>query len=182
MVQRMSGAFLSATQSRRRRNATSERDAKRRRPVTYRRSSDTAYRMRVSDASPRGETWAAYLRRMTKRPGWSVARLARESGIHRATIFKWIAGDIGVTVDSVRRVAQALQDEPDNALRAAGNAGAPTAPAEDEDDGMAIIDQAPVDDDLKDMMRRQLLERRERERLQRIADFQTMIDLARRDS
>jgi transcriptional regulator with XRE-family HTH domain len=180
MVQRMSGAYLSATQGLRRRSATGDRDAKRRRPMTYRRSSDTAYRLRVSDASPRGENWAAYLRRMTKRPGWSVARLSRESGIHRATIFKWLAGDTGVTVDSVRRVALALQDEPGIALRAAGNAGIPVAAVEDEE--MAIIDRAPVDDDLKDIMRGQLLERRERERLQRIADFQTMIDLAKRDS
>lgn len=125
-----------------------------------------------------GENWASYLRRMTRRPGWSVAQLARESGIHRATIFKWISGEPGVTVDSVRRIALALGDDPDTAFRAAGNTGAPAA-AEDEE--LALIDRAPVDDDLKAVMRQKLLERRERERQQRIADLQTMIDLAKRD-
>lgn len=67
------------------------------------------------------ESWADYLRRMTDRPGWSVARLARESGIHRATIFKWMAGKGGANVASVRSIAEALGDQPANALRAAGN-------------------------------------------------------------
>lgn len=125
-----------------------------------------------------GENWASYLRRMTKQPGWSVARLARESGIHRATIFKWISGEPGATVDSVRRIAQALGDDPENAFRAARGAGAPVAV---DDEELALIDRAPVDDALKAVMRQKLLERRERERQQRIADFQTMIDLAKRE-
>jgi len=124
-----------------------------------------------------GENWATYLRRMTKRPGWSVARLARESGIHRATIFKWIGGEPGATVDSVRRIALALGDDPDNAFRAAGNAGA--APSV-EDQELALIDRAPVDDNLKAVMRQKLLERRERERQERLAYVQDMIDLAKR--
>jgi transcriptional regulator with XRE-family HTH domain len=82
----------------------------------------TAYRMPMGDGDGL-ETWADYLRRMTNRPGWSVARLARESGIHRATIFKWLAGKGGVNVASVRAVAAALGDDPANALRAAGNVG-----------------------------------------------------------
>jgi transcriptional regulator with XRE-family HTH domain len=132
----------------------------------------------MSDASTPGETWASYLRRMTKRPGWSVAKLGRESGIHRATIFGWIKGDGGVTIDSVRRIALALGDNPDNALLAAGSTG---LPASVEDEELALIDRAPVDGDLKAVMRERLLERRERERQQRLADFQTMIDLAKRD-
>lgn len=80
----------------------------------------TPYRLPMSDASAAAaETWADYLRRMTQRPGWSVARLARESGIHRGTIFKYLAGESGVTVDTVRRIAKALGDDPENALRAA---------------------------------------------------------------
>lgn len=174
----MSGAYISVTQAKRRRQATHGSDAKRRRPSLYRCSSDTAYRTHMSDASPSGEDWPAYLRRMTKRPGWSVAKLSRDSGIHRGTIFGWIKGDGGVTVDSVQRVAQALGDDPSNALRAAGNVGSPAAV---EDEEMAVIDRAPVDDALKEKMRRKVFERRERERLARLADLQDMIDLARRN-
>lgn len=178
MVQRMSGGHLSATQALRRRKAALQSDAKRRRPRTYRCSSDTAYRMRVSDASTPGEDWPAYLRRMTKRPGWSVARLSRESGVHRGTIFKWIAGESGVTVDSVRRVALAFGDDLENAFRAAGNVDVPAA---GEDEELTLIERAPVDDDLKAVMRQKLYERRERERLQRLVDLQYEIDLAKRD-
>ena len=80
----------------------------------------TPYRVRMSDGERR-ESWAEYLRRMTERPGWSVARLARESGIHRATLFRWMSGKGGANVTSVRAIARALGDEPSNALRAAGN-------------------------------------------------------------
>lgn len=130
----------------------------------------------MSDASNPGEDWAGYLRRMTKRPGWSVARLAREAQVNRATIFRWLKGDGGVNVDSVRRVAQALGDDPDNALRAAGNSGQVVTPAQDEE--VALIMAAPVDDELRQRMLAKLYERRERDREQRIADFQAMIDLA----
>lgn len=75
--------------------------------------------MPMGDASRPVETWSSYLRRMTDRPGWSVARLARESGINRATIFKWISGARGVTVANVAAIARALDDDPTTALRAA---------------------------------------------------------------
>ncbi|MGC5033034.1 helix-turn-helix domain-containing protein [Micromonospora sp. DT229] len=67
------------------------------------------------------EDWASYLRRMTKRPGWSVARLAREAGINKSTIFGWMKGD-GVTVASVKAIAKALGDDEAHALAAAGGA------------------------------------------------------------
>jgi transcriptional regulator with XRE-family HTH domain len=134
----------------------------------------------MSDAPTPGDNWASYLRRMTKRPGWSVARLARDSKIHRATIFKWIAGEPGVTIDSVRRIALALGDEPENALRAAGNIPGDAAPAP-QDEEVALIMRAPVDDDLREIMLRKLYELRERDRQRRIEDLQTMIEIARRD-
>ncbi|MEW2383342.1 hypothetical protein AB0873_14805 [Micromonospora sp. NPDC047707] len=58
---------------------------------------------------------------MTSRPGWSVARLARESKIHRGTIFGWMKGE-GVTVASVKAIAKALGDDEAHALAAAGGA------------------------------------------------------------
>jgi transcriptional regulator with XRE-family HTH domain len=58
---------------------------------------------------------------MTRRPDWSVAKLARESGIARQTIFEWMRdGGESVTVGSVRRIAEALGDDVSNALLAAG--------------------------------------------------------------
>lgn len=128
----------------------------------------------MSDASDVGENWAAYLRRMTKRPGWSVAKLARESGIHRGTIFKWIGGELGVTVDSVLRVASALGDDANTALRAAANIGVGAGDLVDEE--VAVIMRAPVDDELKQRMLQRLRERRERDRQRRLEDFQEMLD------
>lgn len=107
--------------------------------------------------------------------------MARDSGLHRSTIFRWRNGDGGsVTVDSARRIAQALGDEPDEALRAAGDLVADRG-LDGQDEEMALIDRAPVDDNLKAIMRQRLTERRERERQQRIADFQAMIDVAKRE-
>jgi plasmid maintenance system antidote protein VapI len=128
----------------------------------------------MSDASAPGENWSAYLRRMTKRPDWSVAKLARESGINRATIFKWIGGEEGLTVDSVLRVATALGDDPNTALRAAANIGA--GPDELVDAEVDVIMRAPVDDELKQKMLQRLRDRRERDRQRRLEDFQEMLD------
>lgn len=105
----------------RRRRRLAESVAKEQRPPNYRCRWSRAYGAPMGDASPPPENWAGYLRRMTSRPGWSVARLARESGINRATIFGWIKGD-GVTVASVKQIAKALGDSEAHALAAAGGA------------------------------------------------------------
>lgn len=82
-------------------------------------------------------TWARYLGAVTRRPGWSVARLARESGVHRSTIFRWLNGEVtGATVGSVLRIAAAAGDEPDEALRAA--ADLLTMPAATDPDAEAV--------------------------------------------
>ncbi len=120
----------------------------------------------MNDGSRQLSGWGAYLRRMTSRPGWSIARLARESGIHRATIFDWIKGDgDSVTIASVKAVAEALGDDLENALRAVANLES-TQPAQDEE--MELILSAPVDDDMKRQMIGQLLELREQDRQQRM--------------
>lgn len=117
--------------------------------------------------------WGAYLKRMTSRPGWSVARLARESGIHRATIFDWIRGTgESVTIASVRAVARALGDELENALRAVASLESSTDPHDEE---MDLIMSAPVSDDLKKRMISQLLEMREQDRQQRLQVFRWMV-------
>jgi transcriptional regulator with XRE-family HTH domain len=134
----------------------------------------------MSDGVGGKTAWARYVKSATERPGWNVAKLARESGVHRSTIHRWINGGGGnVTVDRVRRLASTLGDDPDDALRVAGDLVV-NEPPETGDEEIDRIMRAPVDDALKDVMIKKLQERRERERLQRIADFDTMIDIARR--
>jgi transcriptional regulator with XRE-family HTH domain len=63
------------------------------------------YRLHVTSGDV--DPWTDFLKGVTTRPGWSVARLAEESGIHRATIYRWLKGDIkNVTVESVRMIAK----------------------------------------------------------------------------
>lgn len=88
------------------------------------------YRVHVSDAPEvpaDGQrelgSWSRYLSELTSRPGWSVTRLAQESGLHRSTIYRWRGGDVrNVTIDSVKAVAHAVGDDETDALRAAGDA------------------------------------------------------------
>ena len=103
----------------------------------------------MGDGQSAAEDWPTYLKRMTSRPGWSVARLARESGVHRATIFGWIAGDSGVMVANVIAVARALGDDPANALLAAGAAEPPDP---DEDENVRLIMAAPVSEEVRQRM------------------------------
>lgn len=70
--------------------------------------------------------WAGYIDALTRRPGWTVARLARESHTSRATIFRWKNGEVReVTTAKVRAIAEAVGDDPQAALRAASEALAP---------------------------------------------------------
>lgn len=76
----------------------------------------------MGDASVPATEWGRYLRRMTNRPGWSVAELARQSGVSRQTLFEYIrSGGEPVTIGIVRRIAEALGDDFVTALLAAGN-------------------------------------------------------------
>lgn len=118
MPQRINPDRLAVHRLRRRRVAHASADARKRRSPSYRWTWRNPYRVHVGDGIE-GEGWGGYLRRMTDRPGWSVARLARDSGVHRGTIFKWLAGKSGVNAASVRAIADALGDDPANAMRAA---------------------------------------------------------------
>lgn len=117
--------------------------------------------------------WARYLKRMTSRPGWSVARLARESGIHRATIFDWMKGDgDSVTIGSVRAVAAALDDDLENALLAVASL-VPSPRGRDEE--IELILSAPVSREVQRRMIGQLLELREHDRQRRLRMIEWMV-------
>jgi transcriptional regulator with XRE-family HTH domain len=76
----------------------------------------------MGDALEPTTEWGRYLRRVTKRPGWNVAKLARQAGFARQTIFEWIRdGGESVTVASARRISDATGDDLDTVLLAAGN-------------------------------------------------------------
>jgi AcrR family transcriptional regulator len=129
----------------------------------------------MSDGPEVSEDWSGYLRRMTSRPGWSVARLAREAGVHRGTIFGYISGKKkGVTVATVRSIAQALGDDPANALRAAGQVSG------EVDEEVELILAQPVDEDTKRAMLERLFQLRERDKRNRIEEIRFLAEQAQR--
>jgi transcriptional regulator with XRE-family HTH domain len=131
--------------------------------------------MPMGDGLEAGEDWPGYLRRMTSRPGWSVARLARESGVHRGTIFAYISGKKkGVTVATVRAIATALGDDPTNALRAAGSVTG------EVDEEVELILAQPVDEDTKKAMLERLFQLRERDKQRRIEELTWLAEQAQR--
>ncbi|MDR7278897.1 helix-turn-helix domain-containing protein [Catenuloplanes atrovinosus] len=131
----------------------------------------------MSDGADGKTSWAEYIRNATKRPGWSAARLAREAGVHRSTIFRWINGAGGsVAVDNVRRIAEALGDHPSVAIRAAGNM---LEPEGERDEELELILSAPVDDDMKRRMIQRLDEMRQRDRERRLDDLRYLLDQQR---
>ncbi len=107
------------------------------------------------------ETWGNYLRRMTSRPGWSVARLARESGIHRATIFGWIAEDRprSIKLDSAYAIADALGEDRGKVLRVIGEVTAEHT----SDPELDLIRASKLSAMQKNALIRHVLARRERE-------------------
>jgi len=124
-----------------------------------------------------GDAWSAYLRRMTSRPGWSVARLARESGLHRSSIFNWIRdGAEAITIQSVYMIADALGDERANALKAAGN-----LPAERDAEVDLILASNRTDAQKAALIERLML-RREEERQRRLQDLEFVLEESGPDS
>lgn len=116
--------------------------------------------------------WARYLRAVTDRPSWSVARLARESGLHRSTIFRWLEGDESrsVTLRSVQRVAMATGDELDVVLRAAGSVlEREDADLEDFDLEIEMIEASNLPGSTKEAMIRQARRLRDRQIAERKA-------------
>jgi len=117
------------------------------------------------------DAWSAYLRRMTRRPEWSVARLARESGIARSRIFSWIAeGAESITIRSVYAIADALGEDRADALKAAGN-----LPPERDAEVDLILASNRTDAQKAALIERLML-RREEERQRRLKDLEFVLE------
>lgn len=112
----------------------------------------------MGDSKHPGGTWGAYVEALSRRHGWNTTRLAKESGIARATLYKWRSGNGGVTVDSVLRLTKAVGDEPEAALRAAGG----RLVNESDDPQLAAIYAADISDDEKQELVEYVLEERRR--------------------
>jgi transcriptional regulator with XRE-family HTH domain len=82
----------------------------------------TAYLQRVpASESPRGDAFGALIRESRQRKGWTQDRLVEESGVSRATITRWEAGDARrPDPEQVRAVCAALGVDPRLAAVALG--------------------------------------------------------------
>jgi len=120
--------------------------------------------------------WAVFLADHVSRPGWSVARLHRESGVSKSTIFRWLKGERGLTIHSVRRVAMALDVDPATAMLAAGSVLGPPSP--DDDPEMRSIMESKLPPAKKEAIIAIVRARRARD----LDDTQAMIDLAAGES
>lgn len=122
-------------------------------------------------AQPQRPTaWMRYLQEIQDRPGWSIARVARESNgqISRSAIFRMMSGDTRrVSVNVVRLIAAIVGDDPDEVMKKAGGSivGAPTTDPRLEgldpnDDVVRHILSLDIDEEERGFMldrRRQLL-------------------------
>lgn len=124
-----------------------------------------------------------YLKGIQDRPGWSIARVARESGgrVSRATLFRIMMGETKrVSVDTVRLVAQVAGDDPEAVLAMAAGSLAELSDRDPRLDGLDPNDRVvqtimalDISDERKERMlnrRRQILADRERADLEEI-DF-----------
>jgi len=144
----------------------------------------------ADDTRPASE-WVKYLRRIVDRPGWSVARLSRETAgpdgkprVSKSTLFRHLGGEVTrISAALVKLIAEAAGDEPENALRAAGD----LLSDEDADDDrlhgldpkdpiVKAILTGPFDDEFRDRLLRAEVTRRQ----QRMDEIQMAADLYRR--
>lgn len=108
-----------------------------------------------------------------KRPGWSVSRLSRDSGIARSTLHRWLAGDASLTTHSVRRIAQTLGVDLAEAMLAAGAALGP--PKVDDDPEMRVV----IESDLADAKKAAIIAHIRARRARDLEETKTLIEIAR---
>lgn len=136
---------------------------------------------------PRPTAWMKYLRGIQDRPGWSIARLARESkgAISRSALFEMMNGTTRrISVDVVRLIARIVGDNPDEVLKTVSGSvtGLPEADPRLEgldpnDDVVKNILSLDIDDEERDIM---LNHRRKLVALRREQDLRELEMLVRR--
>lgn len=118
--------------------------------------------------------WGLYLYRLTHRAGWSIARLARESGITRPTISEWInkgGGAAGVKIETIVAIARGAADNPVNAFMAA----AELIEEEPQDREIGLILASDLTDDEKRRQISIIEKKREQDEERRVEDTQEVI-------
>ncbi len=94
------------------------------RPATYPRWSTVDYGSPVP-ATPREASdlseWARYVKTAVDKCGGNVSSLRQRSGVSRSSLYRWMNDDgTRVTIGKARQIAEAIGDDPRNAIRAAG--------------------------------------------------------------
>jgi transcriptional regulator with XRE-family HTH domain len=125
------------------------------------------------DNGDAGGTWGIYLRRLANRPGWNVTKLARASGLDPSTVFEWIRTDSGekVKTSTLLALADAVGESPVDAFRAAAG----IMEGDPDDTEIADVLKSDLDDDGKQEIIEDILDRRERDRERRRRDTAQMI-------
>jgi transcriptional regulator with XRE-family HTH domain len=109
------------------------------------------------------DPWTEYLESLLARPEWNVARLAQASGIHRATIYRWLRGDIkNITVESVRMIAKGGEGSLAAALTAARShtLHEPVDTADEDDYEVRLIRESGLSESAKHNLYAHLARRR----------------------
>lgn len=131
-------------------------------------------------ASDGKDTWTEFLEALLARPGWSVTRLAQESGMHRSHIYRMLRGDTKtVTVDTVHMIAKGGQASLAEALHAARSRSAsePLGTPEEEDPEIRAIMASTLAADKK----RDLVAHVRRRQQQLREEVDLLIESAQRD-
>jgi transcriptional regulator with XRE-family HTH domain len=138
---------------------------------------NATYGVRVSDTPEAATAWAAFVRKITTRTGWSVKRLADESTVNKSTIYRWLKGDTAdITVGTIRLVAEAAKVDLEEALRAAAGVSDTADPGDWE---IQMIQASGLDGAVVARLIRDVLERREEEEARRRRELERQIALAR---
>lgn len=107
---------------------------------------------------------------------------ARQAGVDVRTVTRWLAGTVDVSEESVRGVARAFSLKPRELLVELGvyqrDELLPEATAEDEE--VALILTADVDDETKRKMIDRLMELRERDKQRRMDDIRWALERGER--
>lgn len=158
------------------------------RPASYTGRSEVRY-LSPMVGTPRTERgnseWAKYVRNAVMVCQANVSLLRQRSGVSRSSIYRWLADDgTRVTIDSARKIARAIGDDPTNAIRAAG------ALLDRGEDGLGGLDPndpvvahilgLDIDDDMRGMMLDRYRENLERDRQRYLEQAQADAEFFRR--